>query len=143
MATVYLDLVPHGADFAFTRRIALVPGSDERTQIGRYLADVPQNDKDCVFVDARTMSRQHAVVWADENRKVLIQDTKSSNRTYLNSQRLSEEKQESTPFELKSGDLLDFGMDIFGDFDPHTQTNTVLHSKVSTKVVVDSTRARM
>ena len=41
-----------------------------------------------------------------------LQDTKSSNGTFINSQRLSRGSEESPPCELLSGDIIQFGVDV-------------------------------
>lgn len=41
-----------------------------------------------------------------------MQDTKSSNGTFLNGTRLGKTNEESSPFELSSGDLVQFGVDV-------------------------------
>lgn len=41
-----------------------------------------------------------------------LQDTKSSNGTFINSQRLSRGSEESPPCEVLSGDLIQFGVDV-------------------------------
>ena len=41
-----------------------------------------------------------------------LQDTKSSNGTFVNNVRLSKGSEESEPKELKSGDILQFGVDV-------------------------------
>nr|XP_013813979.1 PREDICTED: sarcolemmal membrane-associated protein isoform X9 [Apteryx mantelli mantelli] len=51
----------------------------------------------------------------DCTRKVLsfyLQDTKSSNGTFINSQRLSRGSEESPPCEIMSGDIIQFGVDV-------------------------------
>ncbi|KAF7313227.1 Glycosyltransferase family 69 protein [Mycena kentingensis (nom. inval.)] len=80
------------------------------------------------FFDSKVLSRQHAEVWA-ENDKCLIRDVKSSNGTFLNGERLSQEGLESEPFELKSDDILEFGIDIFGE-----DNKTIIHHKVAARV---------
>ena len=45
----------------------------------------------------------------------MIRDVGSSNGTFVNSKRLSEEGQSSEWSELKSGDILEFGIDINGE----------------------------
>lgn len=42
----------------------------------------------------------------------MLQDTKSSNGTYVNSVRLSRGSEESEPCEIKSGDILQFGVEV-------------------------------
>ena len=41
-----------------------------------------------------------------------LQDTKSSNGTFINNQRLSKGSEESQPRELFSGDVVQFGVDV-------------------------------
>lgn len=41
-----------------------------------------------------------------------LQDTKSSNGTFVNNVRLSKGSEESEPKELKSGDIVQFGVDV-------------------------------
>ena len=42
----------------------------------------------------------------------MLQDTKSSNGTYVNNARLSRGSEESDPCEIKSGDILQFGVEV-------------------------------
>ena len=44
--------------------------------------------------------------------KFYLQDTKSSNGTFINSQRLSRGSEESPPCEVLSGDIIQFGVDV-------------------------------
>ena len=57
------------------------------------------------YFDSKVLSRQHAEVW-EENSKILIKDVKSSNGTFINAERLSNEGLESKPFELKNDDIV-------------------------------------
>jgi hypothetical protein len=76
------------------------------------------------------LSRNHALLWY-ENGKFYLQvgnisrgrvwclfhslspqDTKSSNGTFVNNQRLSKGSEESPPREVCSGDILQFGVDV-------------------------------
>ena len=41
-----------------------------------------------------------------------LQDTKSSNGTFINNQRLSKGSEESAPHELYSNDIVQFGVDV-------------------------------
>ena len=41
-----------------------------------------------------------------------LQDTKSSNGTFVNNQRLSKGSEESDPHEIFSGDIIQFGVDV-------------------------------
>lgn len=51
------------------------------------------------------LSRNHALIWY-ENGKFYLQDTKSSNGTFVNNQRLSKGSEESPAREVCSGDIL-------------------------------------
>ena len=44
--------------------------------------------------------------------KFFLQDTKSSNGTFVNNSRLSKGAEESEPREICSGDILQFGVDV-------------------------------
>ena len=57
------------------------------------------------YFDSKVLSRQHAEVW-EENGKIFIKDVKSSNGTFINADRLSNEGLESKPFELKNDDIV-------------------------------------
>ncbi|KAI9315114.1 SMAD/FHA domain-containing protein, partial [Dichotomocladium elegans] len=63
------------------------------------------------YFDSKVLSRTHAEIWNDHG-KVFIKDVKSSNGTFVNGQRLSDENEESGPMELKMSDQLEFGIDI-------------------------------
>jgi hypothetical protein len=98
---------------------------------------------------------------------VYIKDVKSSNGTFVNGARLSPEGVASAPFEVHTGDVLEFGVDIMNDDstagtyrhvrvrllssqEPDCGGNgvksTVLYQKVSCKIVlqesVDNTVAQ-
>ncbi|KDR71292.1 hypothetical protein GALMADRAFT_25990, partial [Galerina marginata CBS 339.88] len=81
------------------------------------------------FFPSNTMSRAHAEVWTEDG-KVYIKDTKSFNGTYVNGKRLSPEREESGPFELKSDDTIEFGIDVFDD-----EKKNILHPKTTARVV--------
>ena len=59
----------------------------------------------------QVLSRNHALLWY-ENGKFYLQDTKSSNGTFVNNQRLSKGSEESPAREVCSGDILQFGVDV-------------------------------
>lgn len=66
------------------------------------------------YFDAKVLSRVHAELSFSKN-TVWIQDLKSSNGTFVNGERLSEEGMLSTLKPLRSGDTLEFGVDIRDD----------------------------
>ena len=44
--------------------------------------------------------------------KFYLQDTKSSNGTFLNGNRLGKSNEDSAPYELTSSDIIQFGVDV-------------------------------
>uniref|UniRef100_A0A3B3QZ49 Sarcolemmal membrane-associated protein n=1 Tax=Paramormyrops kingsleyae TaxID=1676925 RepID=A0A3B3QZ49_9TELE len=85
---------------------------DEPVKIGRSVARCRPTQNNATF-DCKVLSRNHALVWFDHKTgKFYLQDTKSSNGTFINSQRLSRGSEESPPCELLSGDIIQFGVDV-------------------------------
>ncbi|KAI8334673.1 hypothetical protein BC941DRAFT_431845 [Chlamydoabsidia padenii] len=82
------------------------------------------------YFDSKVLSRNHALLWLGETGGVWIKDTNSSNGTFLNGLRLSAELQESEPYELKTGDRIEFGIDITGD------DGSILYHKVACDVSI-------
>lgn len=85
---------------------------DEPVKIGRSVARCRPAQNNATF-DCKVLSRNHALVWFDHKTgKFYLQDTKSSNGTFINSQRLSRGSEESPPCEVLSGDTIQFGVDV-------------------------------
>ncbi|XP_061544533.1 sarcolemma associated protein a isoform X7 [Phycodurus eques] len=85
---------------------------DEPVKIGRSVARCRPAPNNATF-DCKVLSRNHALVWFDHKTgKFYLQDTKSSNGTFINSQRLSRGSEESPPCEVLSGDIIQFGVDV-------------------------------
>ncbi|KAF5315418.1 hypothetical protein D9619_007619 [Psilocybe cf. subviscida] len=63
-------------------------------------------------------------------RFIFIKDVKSSNDTFINGERLSSEGHESEPFELKSDDIVELGIDIVGE-----DNKTIIRHKAAARVV--------
>ncbi|XP_077384896.1 sarcolemma associated protein a isoform X3 [Festucalex cinctus] len=85
---------------------------DEPVKIGRSVARCRPAQSNATF-DCKVLSRNHALVWFDhKTAKFYLQDTKSSNGTFINSQRLSRGSEESPPCEVLSGDIIQFGVDV-------------------------------
>ncbi|XP_064607259.1 sarcolemmal membrane-associated protein-like isoform X10 [Liolophura sinensis] len=82
----------------------------EPVKIGRAVARTRSSPNNGIF-DCKVLSRNHALLWY-ENGKFFLQDTKSSNGTFVNNQRLSKGSEESPPREIFSGDLIQFGVDV-------------------------------
>lgn len=113
----------------FEKKQINVPFYPEVLRIGRQTnaktIPTPHNG----FFDSKVLSRQHAEIWADKSGKIWIRDVKSSNGTFVNSQRLSPENRESEPHEVREHDTLELGIDIVSE-----DQNTIVHHKVSAKV---------
>ncbi|XP_018593092.1 sarcolemmal membrane-associated protein-like isoform X1 [Scleropages formosus] len=85
---------------------------DEPVRIGRSVARCRPTLNNATF-DCKVLSRNHALVWFDRKMaKFYLQDTRSSNGTFVNSQRLSRGSEESPPCEVLSGDVIQFGVDV-------------------------------
>uniref|UniRef100_A0AAZ3SLV9 Sarcolemmal membrane-associated protein n=1 Tax=Oncorhynchus tshawytscha TaxID=74940 RepID=A0AAZ3SLV9_ONCTS len=85
---------------------------EEPVKIGRSVARCRPAQNNATF-DCKVLSRNHALVWFDHKTgKFYLQDTKSSNGTFINSQRLSRGSEESPPCEVLSGDFIQFGVDV-------------------------------
>ncbi|KAF9068192.1 hypothetical protein BDP27DRAFT_840551 [Rhodocollybia butyracea] len=93
------------------------------TDNGGYDNDDPHLFK--LGFKSKVMSRAHAELWLEARSgsdaslvpgvpKLFIRDTRSSSGTFLNDTRLATAGDESRPFELKDGDLLQMGVDFQG-----------------------------
>ncbi len=83
---------------------------DQSCKVGRSVARARPASTNAIF-DCKVLSRNHALLWY-EGGKFFLQDTKSSNGTFVNNQRLSKGSEESLPREVCSGDILQFGVDV-------------------------------
>lgn len=88
------------------RRVVL----SEPAKIGRSVAQAKPSPTNSIF-DCKVLSRNHAMLWY-ENGMFYLQDTKSSNGTFVNSSRLSKGSEESPATEICSGDIIQFGVDV-------------------------------
>lgn len=113
----------------FERKTITVPFYPDVLRIGRQTngktVPTPLNG----YFDSKVLSRQHAEIWADRTGKIWIRDVKSSNGTFVNGQRLSQENKDSDPHELKEQDMLELGIDIVSE-----DQKTVVHHKVAARV---------
>ncbi|XP_071083255.1 sarcolemmal membrane-associated protein-like isoform X15 [Haliotis cracherodii] len=82
----------------------------EAIKIGRSVARARPAANNGIF-DCKVLSRHHALLFY-ENGKFYLQDTKSSNGTFINNQRLCKGGEESPPREIFSGDLIQFGVEV-------------------------------
>ena len=122
-----LHLLPMNG--TFERKTITVPYFPDVIKIGRQTNQktipTPLNG----FFDSKVLSRQHAEVWADRQGHIFIRDVKSSNGTFVNGMRLSQENKESEPREMREQDVLELGIDIVSE-----DQKTVVHHKVAAKV---------
>lgn len=113
----------------FERKTITVPFYPDVLRIGRQTnaktVPTPLNG----YFDSKVLSRAHAEVWADRSAKIWIRDIKSSNGTFVNGQRLSQENKDSEPHELRESDMLELGIDIVSE-----DQKTVVHHKVAARV---------
>ncbi|XP_028407999.1 sarcolemmal membrane-associated protein-like [Dendronephthya gigantea] len=105
MAVAIFTPRPNSQDFQ-ERRIQLT----ESVKIGRSVAKVKSAANNLIF-DCKVLSRNHAIIWY-EGGKFFLQDTKSSNGTFINNVRLSKGAEESDPKEIFSGDIVQFGVEV-------------------------------
>ncbi|KAL1451863.1 hypothetical protein WDU94_006199 [Cyamophila willieti] len=97
----------------FTERKLILENTANKNaavKIGRAIARTKVAPTNGIF-DCKVLSRNHALIWF-YNGKFYLQDTKSSNGTFVNNQRLSKTNEESPPHELCSGDVVQFGVDV-------------------------------
>ncbi|EME38953.1 hypothetical protein DOTSEDRAFT_92224 [Dothistroma septosporum NZE10] len=127
MPPAILHLIPMNG--TFERKTITVPYSPDVLRIGRQTnqktVPTPVNG----YFDSKVLSRQHAEIYADRQGRVFIRDVKSSNGTFVNGMRLSQENKESEPRELREQDVLELGIDIVSE-----DQKTVVHHKVAAKV---------
>lgn len=125
---VVLQLQPLNDTFA-RKSITIPPPPDNPVRIGRQTNQKTQPTPGNGFFDSKVLSRQHAEISADREGKVWIRDVKSSNGTFVNGKRLSQENRDSEPHPLTQGDILELGIDIISD-----DQKTIVHHKVAARV---------
>ena len=113
----------------FDKKQIVVPFFPDVQKIGRQTNQKTIPAASNGYFDSKVLSRQHAEIWADRNGKIWIRDVKSSNGTFVNGVRLSQENKESDPHELREQDTLELGIDIVSE-----DQKSIVHHKVSAKV---------
>ncbi|KAL9549054.1 hypothetical protein MBANPS3_005392 [Mucor bainieri] len=119
-------LKPHNTAFQ-TRTLELK--DKVKIRIGRQTSSKTAPTAFNGYFDSKVLSRQHAEIWCDRT-KVYVKDVKSSNGTFVNEERLSNEGEESEPRELHDKDEIEFGIDILNDH------GAIMYHKVSCSVHV-------
>lgn len=98
-------LVCEGNSHPFqTRTISLTPNVE--CMVGRLIAKSKASESNAIF-DCKVLSRKHAVIWYSPDGKFWVKDTKSSNGTFINDNKLGDEEAE-----LHFGDIVKFGVDV-------------------------------
>ncbi|XP_032569716.1 sarcolemmal membrane-associated protein isoform X1 [Drosophila sechellia] len=87
-----------------TRSILLQPNQD--CKVGRLIAKSKACEGNAIF-DCKVLSRNHAILWYTPDGKFWVKDTKSSNGTFINDNKLG-----SDPAELHYGDIVKFGVEV-------------------------------
>jgi hypothetical protein len=105
--TPKIVLIPHSRSHPFAQRECDVL---EAQKVGRPVDKKKISQFNFIF-DCRVLSRNHALIWF-ENGKFWIKDTKSSNGTFVNDCRLSPSGEESPAKELKTRDVIQFGVNV-------------------------------
>ncbi|EIN08947.1 hypothetical protein PUNSTDRAFT_52392 [Punctularia strigosozonata HHB-11173 SS5] len=103
--------------------------NNQHVKIGRQTSAKTVPAERNGYFDSKVLSRQHAEVW-EEGGKIYIKDVKSSNGTFINGERLSPEGVESEPYEIKTDDIVEFGIDIVSE-----DNKTIIHHKVAARAV--------
>ncbi|KAL7072209.1 hypothetical protein ACQ4LE_008853 [Meloidogyne hapla] len=108
----YCILTPCSNSHPFEERRILVTRSEENAvKIGRSIVRLQPANNNAIF-DCKVLSRNHAILWMNDDVHFFIKDTRSSNGTFINNERLSPSGEESEPRELYSGDILQLGVEI-------------------------------
>ncbi|EPX74041.1 FHA domain-containing protein Far10 [Schizosaccharomyces octosporus yFS286] len=120
-----ITLTPVNDSFQ-TKKLVLSPSVTYK--VGRHTnkstAPAPSN----LYFTSKVLSRQHAEIWLEKDSFIVyVRDVKSSNGTFVNGNRLSSENKASAPCRLNSGDVLDFGVDIYNE-------DEIIHKKVSAQI---------
>lgn len=117
--TALAVLTPIAKSHPFADRKIKVEGETRAVKIGREVAKIKAEEGNAIF-DCKVLSRNHAMMWYS-NGLFYIRDTKSSNGTFVNNERLSAASEESDARVIYSGDIIQLGVEIVEN------TNKVAH----------------
>lgn len=87
-----------------TRSILLQP--NQECKVGRLIAKSKASEGNAIF-DCKVLSRNHAILWYTADGRFWVKDTKSSNGTFINDNKLGND-----PAELHYGDTVKFGVEV-------------------------------
>ncbi|CAB4068804.1 Sarcolemmal membrane-associated protein [Lepeophtheirus salmonis] len=103
---------------------------DGSVKIGRTVVKAQPDLSNAIF-DCKVLSRNHALLWYDDiTHNFYIQDTKSSNGTFVNNDRLSKSSDESDPRIIYSGDILQFGVEVMEGKNAHKVAHGCIIAKI-------------
>jgi pSer/pThr/pTyr-binding forkhead associated (FHA) protein len=101
---IYLGTLPN-----FDPVTLIVKEGDAPLSIGRESTYRSTDIAPDIAFNSNGISRAHAEIWVESGGKLFIRDTGSSSGTFINFFRLSPPSEESRPFQLVDGDVLQFG----------------------------------
>lgn len=118
--SVFIDPRSQRPSLHFSPIARTLPTGSEVIRVGRYSErdsqpTVPMNVPSAAPVGfkSKVVSRRHCEFWYEAG-KWYIKDVKSSSGTFLNHIRLSPPGQESKPFPVNDGDVVQLGIDFKG-----------------------------
>ncbi|ROV95029.1 hypothetical protein VPNG_09461 [Cytospora leucostoma] len=118
--SVFVDPRSQRPSLHFSPVSRTLPSGSEVIRVGRYSERdsqpaVPANVPSAAPVGfkSKVVSRRHCEFWYEDG-KWYIRDVKSSSGTFLNHIRLSPPGQESKPFPINDGDVVQLGIDFKG-----------------------------
>uniref|UniRef100_A0A0K0DGT6 FHA domain-containing protein n=1 Tax=Angiostrongylus cantonensis TaxID=6313 RepID=A0A0K0DGT6_ANGCA len=106
----YVVLSPIAKSHPFEERRVHVGSDDDPLKIGRAVARLKAAKDNAIF-DCKVLSRNHAVL-SYRNGGFFLRDTKSSNGTFVNNERLAVTGEESEARQIFTGDIVQFGVEI-------------------------------
>uniref|UniRef100_A0A7I5EBJ6 FHA domain-containing protein n=1 Tax=Haemonchus contortus TaxID=6289 RepID=A0A7I5EBJ6_HAECO len=115
----YVVLSPIAKSHPFEERRVHVGPDEDPLKIGRAVARLKAAKDNAIF-DCKVLSRNHAVL-SYRNGGFFLRDTKSSNGTFVNNERLAVTGEESEARQIFTGDIIQFGVEIVEN------TNKVAH----------------
>ncbi|KAJ3093957.1 hypothetical protein HDU97_008783, partial [Phlyctochytrium planicorne] len=133
-----LDVSPYAAAMQTVKAVSL-PSPKSRLPAAETTTDVEPDD--VIAFRSKVVSRAHAEVWISNDGQAMIRDVGSSSGTFLNRLRLSPSGRESRPYPLKSGDVIQLGIDYQGRQEVQekillTKTDIDIYKSVQIKIFI-------